>query len=356
MNCLRTLGRRPLPAANSFRLGRYLSDPQRHEKIACSIPTTNAKTSPAEDIANMKKKIRAIMPKTPDSIPDESALTYRSQFGVDKEGILEESLPAPYDVKEALYGNTSLEETHRQDPERLASGATTTSLPHYTLLEKGAANKGIQRSSLPLRTRMSADPSAVVVCTPPPSRPVEYYIPIGNIQTSSTTDSSSSSEESDSYDEVNCFVPLAYAGLVALQLKHPIRTSMTTIQMRSADRLMKEFFLKLSIDWQKIYVKQHGPSSYSNSNSNLGSGTRREDSAKGKGTKRPRRNKEGQSSDDEKDEEGCRRPEGVSTSNDFAGISSYFACPYRKRNPRKYCVRDWRPCALTGLKSISRVK
>jgi hypothetical protein len=33
-----------------------------------------------------------------------------------------------------------------------------------------------------------------------------------------------------------------------------------------------------------------------------------------------------------------------------------FACPYRKHNPRKYCVRDWRPCALTPLDTVARVK
>lgn len=43
-------------------LGRYLTDPQRHEMIACGIPTINAKISPAEDITAMKSKIRAIIP------------------------------------------------------------------------------------------------------------------------------------------------------------------------------------------------------------------------------------------------------------------------------------------------------
>ena len=33
-----------------------------------------------------------------------------------------------------------------------------------------------------------------------------------------------------------------------------------------------------------------------------------------------------------------------------------FACPYRKRDPRKYCVRDWRSCALGPHKTVARVK
>ncbi|PMD47741.1 hypothetical protein L207DRAFT_576502 [Hyaloscypha variabilis F] len=33
-----------------------------------------------------------------------------------------------------------------------------------------------------------------------------------------------------------------------------------------------------------------------------------------------------------------------------------FACPYRKRDPRKYCIQHWRSCALTPLETIARVK
>ncbi|KAF8858161.1 hypothetical protein BDZ45DRAFT_743595 [Acephala macrosclerotiorum] len=33
-----------------------------------------------------------------------------------------------------------------------------------------------------------------------------------------------------------------------------------------------------------------------------------------------------------------------------------FACPYRKRDPRKYCLQNWRPCALTPLETVARVK
>ena len=33
-----------------------------------------------------------------------------------------------------------------------------------------------------------------------------------------------------------------------------------------------------------------------------------------------------------------------------------FACPYRKHDARKYCVRNWRSCALTPLETVARVK
>jgi len=59
---IRSLGRR-VRASNSTMLSRYLSDPQRHEKITCGTATISAKTAPAEDITAMKSKIRAIIPK-----------------------------------------------------------------------------------------------------------------------------------------------------------------------------------------------------------------------------------------------------------------------------------------------------
>jgi hypothetical protein len=33
-----------------------------------------------------------------------------------------------------------------------------------------------------------------------------------------------------------------------------------------------------------------------------------------------------------------------------------YACPYRKRDPRKYCLQHWRACALTPQDSVARVK
>ncbi|PMD34500.1 hypothetical protein L207DRAFT_638973 [Hyaloscypha variabilis F] len=36
--------------------------------------------------------------------------------------------------------------------------------------------------------------------------------------------------------------------------------------------------------------------------------------------------------------------------------STKFACPYRKRDPRKYCVKHWRSCALTPQDTVARVK
>ncbi|EPE27971.1 C2H2 and C2HC zinc finger [Glarea lozoyensis ATCC 20868] len=65
-------------------------------------------------------------------------------------------------------------------------------------------------------------------------------------------------------------------------------------------------------------------------------------------------------SDDERneeDEESPKRPrsQGPPTKTDMSTLK--FACPYRKRNPRKYSVAaGWRTCCLTPSESIARLK
>lgn len=56
------------------------------------------------------------------------------------------------------------------------------------------------------------------------------------------------------------------------------------------------------------------------------------------GTQDPKRNKRGKSQLKDRDD------------------SAKFACPYRKHNPQKYCLLEWRLCALTPLDSVARVK
>jgi len=51
-----------------------------------------------------------------------------------------------------------------------------------------------------------------------------------------------------------------------------------------------------------------------------------------------------------------KRPKKISSPPQNEDDSRKFACPYRKRDPRKYCIQHWRPCALTPLETIARVK
>ena len=70
-----------------------------------------------------------------------------------------------------------------------------------------------------------------------------------------------------------------------------------------------------------------------------------------------------QRGDNEDDQEGTngdgrnpKRPRTLLSPPHNEDDNTKFACPYRKRDPRKYCVRDWRSCALTPLDTVARVK
>ncbi|KIM99332.1 hypothetical protein OIDMADRAFT_30935 [Oidiodendron maius Zn] len=75
------------------------------------------------------------------------------------------------------------------------------------------------------------------------------------------------------------------------------------------------------------------------------------------GQKRQRYNDEG---DEDFDSDGKRDPKRpkIESPPNVSQEKRRFACPDRKHDPRTYChqIRCWRPCALTPLETIARVK
>jgi hypothetical protein len=121
------------------------------------------------------------------------------------------------------------------------------------------------------------------------------------------------------------------------------------------ERLMKEFWVIFDQNWKAIPL-QRGSTSPSGSGS--GSPTSRPGSPKAttcSTTKRPRDNgnDEGQ---DENSGRGFKRFQNSLKASDTSDDSGLFACPFRKHNPKKYSVKEWRICALTGYKSVARLK
>ena len=47
----------PVRLASNVILRRFLTEPQRHELVACGHPSTFPATSPADDIKRMKNKL-----------------------------------------------------------------------------------------------------------------------------------------------------------------------------------------------------------------------------------------------------------------------------------------------------------
>jgi hypothetical protein len=70
------------------------------------------------------------------------------------------------------------------------------------------------------------------------------------------------------------------------------------------------------------------------------------------------------SADDEqndgRDRKDPKRPRNVSSNSDDPDKDHKFACPFRKYDPRKYCIHSenpkWRHCPLNSFKNVARVK
>ncbi|KAH9210188.1 hypothetical protein DL95DRAFT_413234 [Leptodontidium sp. 2 PMI_412] len=71
-----------------------------------------------------------------------------------------------------------------------------------------------------------------------------------------------------------------------------------------------------------------------------------------------RRKREDDDDQDSNNKEGRspKRPRMLLSPPRNADDSTKFACPYRKRDPRKYCVKYWKACALTPQDTVARVK
>jgi hypothetical protein len=124
------------------------------------------------------------------------------------------------------------------------------------------------------------------------------------------------------------------------------------------DRLMEEFWIIFNRNWPigarlcPGAPRNNSPPtsrgvSGSDNPSVTSSGSLRGFEGSGKRDKEPPDDRPGEGSG-----EPSNTPESAPNTAELIG----FACPYRKRNPRKYCVSDWRPCTLNPLKTVARVK
>jgi hypothetical protein len=122
-----------------------------------------------------------------------------------------------------------------------------------------------------------------------------------------------------------------------------------------ADRIMKEFWVLFNEEWC-VRSRQEGESSSEASSSRSAIHPNSLTSLPGyPSSQRTRRNGE----DDDLDESDRKKPkhfQGDAMSPTGSEDSLKYACPFRKHNPRKYCVKYWRSCALTPHLTVGRVK
>jgi hypothetical protein len=138
-----------------------------------------------------------------------------------------------------------------------------------------------------------------------------------------------------------------------------IGDSLEPMKREMVDRLMEEFWIIFHQKWSTDFRKcpSNPGDSASTSRSTFGFEF-------GQGTLAGGNSGGGQNGDERDDENFGNDPKegpgGKGTPPEFPPNTdqtpAVFACPFRKHNPRKYCVRDWRTCALTPHKTVARVK
>ncbi|KAF4631944.1 hypothetical protein G7Y89_g6186 [Cudoniella acicularis] len=117
-------------------------------------------------------------------------------------------------------------------------------------------------------------------------------------------------------------------------------------------RMMENFWIIFNQYWDGE-IRQCGSSPESGSEHATALRTPSRELGDKKGTKRSR-----DDGDDDQSSNGSgRQPKrnGKGPPEDLKDVLK-FACPYRKHNPQKYCVQDWRTCALTPHSDAARVK
>jgi hypothetical protein len=125
------------------------------------------------------------------------------------------------------------------------------------------------------------------------------------------------------------------------------------LKQQLVHRLMDEFWGVFSREW-KANVKGHTMPSDESCPSLVSGSTSTENSSTAKRQKRPRDDRDQQSEDEYPERR--KRQKLTASSNNGGHNQPKFACPYRKHNPTKYSVTNWRTCALTPQSTMARVK
>jgi hypothetical protein len=134
--------------------------------------------------------------------------------------------------------------------------------------------------------------------------------------------------------------------------KDDIKPILSMAKQQLVDELMEQFWIIFNQEWQSG-IKSHGGES-SNTAGLPDSRTLVQRSS----AQRPhkRRIDDQRSGDDDEEGENSKRSNQGLFPADEARRRNDFACPYRKHDPRKYSVSNWRSCALTPLATVARVK
>jgi hypothetical protein len=134
-----------------------------------------------------------------------------------------------------------------------------------------------------------------------------------------------------------------------------IQPVLAPLKQAMVERIMTEFWVIFNQEWSASVRKCAGASSTPSPSANSDPTPSKQRASKCTG-KRSAEHDDDKSPDEDDDRDPKRPKKTKSQLGDRCDSVIKFACPYRKYNPQKYCIRNWRLCALTPLDSVSRVK
>jgi hypothetical protein len=134
-----------------------------------------------------------------------------------------------------------------------------------------------------------------------------------------------------------------------------IRPVLTPLKQAMAERIMTEFRVIFNQEWSASVGKCAGGSTTPSLSAKSDPNPSQQKVSNHTG-KRIREHADDKNPDEDDDRDPKRPRNKKSQPEDRCDSVMKFAYPYRKYDPQKYCIRNWRLCALTPLDSISRVK
>jgi hypothetical protein len=185
----------------------------------------------------------------------------------------------------------------------------------------------------------------------------------GHSQSSSMTESSVPEDATDWEEDsdvelwIGARNPDGYFS-AELEGQSALSNTLEPMKKQMVDRLMEQFWIIFNEKWPAGARQRPGaPTTETNTTTISASyNSARTLSGGSSGVSQSRRNREDGDSEEghEKGPGGNgKQPESMPNANETA---PGFACPFRKRNPRKYCMKNWRSCALSLHKTVARVK
>jgi hypothetical protein len=229
--------------------------------------------------------------------------------------------------------------------------------PSLTLFDIYFGGRWFNMEVINLINRRDLFPKVVSVIQPAKAEPEPRVIEIVEGPTSPKSKTHVFRDESDDSEESfesTCSQPVHFPEREVFGDSW-IELTLAASKEKLIDRLMEDFWI-LFDQIQHTGVISHGsdPTSVGPTTSSSNTAPFALNSPV-RGSKRGLDNQD----DPESDDDSQRRyepPRKGSAVLDLGSSRPNFACPYRKHNPRKYSITEWRTCALTPHNSIARVK